>query len=69
MEEYEFCDRLMKDYKYKIFADTALVSARKYEGRSWLQVQLANQKAVQLFKNGASQEDIVERYKAMLNKN
>ena len=69
MEEYEFCDRLMKDYKYKIFADTALVNARKYEGRSWLQVQLANQKAVQLFKNGASQEDIVERYKAMLNKN
>ena len=69
MEEYEFCDRLMKDYKYKIFADTALVSARKYEGRSWLQVQLANRKAVQLFKNGASQEEIVERYKAMLNKN
>ena len=68
MEEYEFCDRLMKDYKYKIFADTALIGTRKYEGRSWLKVQLANRKAVKLFKKGASQEEIVETYKAMLNK-
>jgi rSAM/selenodomain-associated transferase 2 len=66
MEEYEFCDRLMKQYKYKIFADTALISARKYEGRSWLKVQLANRKAVQLFKKGASQQEIVKTYKQML---
>jgi rSAM/selenodomain-associated transferase 2 len=66
MEEYEFCDRLMNDYKYKIFADTALVSTRKYEGRSWLKVQLANRKAVQLFKKGASQQEIVNTYKKML---
>ena len=66
MEEYEFCDRLMKHNKYKIFADTALVSARKYEGRSWLQVQLANSKAVKLFKNGETQEEILKTYKKML---
>jgi rSAM/selenodomain-associated transferase 2 len=66
MEEYEFCDRLMKDYKYKIVADTVLVSTRKYEGRSWLKVQLANRKAVQLFKKGASQLEIVKTYKQML---
>lgn len=68
MEEYELCDRLMKNYKYKIFAESALVSARKYEGRSWLQVQLANRKAVQLFKKGASPEEIVKTYKEMLGK-
>jgi rSAM/selenodomain-associated transferase 2 len=68
MEEYEFCDRLMKEYKYKIFADSTLISARKYKGRSWLKVQLANRKAVKLFKKGASQEEIVKTYKAMLNK-
>jgi rSAM/selenodomain-associated transferase 2 len=68
MEEYEFCDRLMKGHKYKIFTDSTLISARKYEGRSWLQVQLANRKAVKLFKKGASQEEIVKTYKAMLNK-
>lgn len=66
MEEYEFCDRLMKDHKYKILADTALVSARKYENRTWLKVQLANRKAVQLFKKGTSQEEIVKIYKQML---
>jgi rSAM/selenodomain-associated transferase 2 len=66
MEEYEFCDRLMNKYRYKIFADTTLISARKYEGRSWLQVQLANRKAVQLFKKGASQQEIVKIYKQML---
>ena len=66
MEEYEFCDRLMKNHRYKIFTDTALVSARKYEGRSWLKVQLANRKAVQLFKQGASQQEIVRTYKQRL---
>ncbi len=66
MEEYEFCNRLMKENLYKIFADTALVSARKYEGRSWLKVQLANRKAVKLFKKGASQQEIVKTYKQML---
>ena len=66
MEEYEFAERLMKQGRYKIFNDAALVSARKYEGRSWLQVQLTNRKAVKLFKKGASQEEIVSTYKKML---
>ncbi len=66
MEEFEFCDRLMKQVKYKVFSNTALVSARKYKGRSWLQVQLANRKAVQLFKKGATQEEIVKIYRRML---
>ena len=68
MEEYEFCDRLMKHNNYKIFADIALVSARKYEGRSWLQVQLANRKAVKSFHNGVPQQDIIDEYKRMLAK-
>jgi len=68
MEEYEFAERLMKQGRYKIFNDAALVSARKYEGRSWLKVQLANRKVVKLFKKGTSQEVIVKTYKEMLNK-
>lgn len=66
MEEFEFCGRLMKQGRYKIFSDTALISARKYTGRSWLRVQLANRKAVQLFKKGTSQEEIVKAYQEML---
>ena len=68
MEEYEFSERLMKQARYKIFSDTALVSARKYEGRSWLQVQLANRKAAQLFRKGAGQQQIADTYKQMLKK-
>ncbi len=66
MEEYEFAERLIKKGRYKIFNATALVSARKYEGRSWLQVQLANRKAVKSFKKGLPQQQILDEYKTML---
>lgn len=66
MEEYEFAARLMKLGRYKIFRNTALISARKYDGRSWLRVQFAHRRVVQLFKKGASQEEIVRIYKTML---
>ena len=66
MEEYDLTTRAKKVGRYKIFKNTALLNARKYEGRSWLQVQLANRKAIQLFKSGASQQEIVNTYKAML---
>ena len=66
MEEYEFAERLMKQGRYKIFNDTALVSARKYDGRSWLQVQLANRRAVKSYKKGLPQKQILDEYKMML---
>lgn len=66
MEEYEFCTRVKKLARYKIFPATVLISTRKYQGRSWWQVQRANYKAVQLYKQGAPQQQIVETYKALL---
>jgi rSAM/selenodomain-associated transferase 2 len=66
MEEYDLVPRAKTKGRFKIFKSAALVSARKYEGRSWWQVQMANKKAVQLFKKGASQQHIVNTYKAML---
>ena len=66
MEEYEFAERLIKQGRYKIFNDAALVSARKYKGRSWLKVQLANRQAVKSFKKGLPQQQIVDEYKMML---
>ncbi len=69
MEEYEFCHRLRKTgAAYKIFNDAALVSARKYEGNSWLKVQLANRKIVRMYRRGASQEQMVDTYKRLLHK-
>ncbi len=66
MEEYEFAERLMKLGRYKIFSNTTLISARKYNNRSWLQVQLANRKAVKSFKKGMPQRQILDEYKMML---
>ena len=62
MEEYEFVARAREKGRYKIMQKDALVSARKYDHNSWWQVQLANYRVVQMYKNGSSQEEIVQRY-------
>jgi rSAM/selenodomain-associated transferase 2 len=66
MEEYEFCTRARKQARYKIFSSAVLISTRKYDGRSWWQVQRANYKVVQLYKKGAKQTEIAETYRQML---
>jgi rSAM/selenodomain-associated transferase 2 len=68
MEEYEFCARVKKQARYKIFPAAVLISTRKYKGRGWWQVQRANYKAVQLYKKGVAQPQIVETYRQMLDK-
>ena len=66
MEEYDLTERARQNGRYKIMKGKALVSVRKYEGRSWLMVQLANKKAVALYKAGAPQQQIADTYKQML---
>ena len=66
MEEYELVARAREKTRYKIMPGEALVSARKYERNSWWQVQQANYRIVQMYKNGASQEALVQRYKELL---
>ena len=68
MEEYEFCERVRKTgAAYKILPGYALVSARKYDTNSWWRVQMANKKIVSMYKKRASQEEMVNKYKEMLN--
>ncbi len=67
MEEYEFCERVRKTGKYKILDDVALISARKYEANSWLKVQLANAAIVKMYRRGALQKEMTDRYKEMIN--
>lgn len=66
MEDFEFCERARKKGKYTILDGDALVSARKYEKNSWLQVQLANAKVVALYKRGAGQQQMAEEYRRRL---
>ncbi|MEJ7912642.1 MAG: TIGR04283 family arsenosugar biosynthesis glycosyltransferase [Chitinophagaceae bacterium] len=67
MEEYEFCARARQGGSYTIMNGAALVSARKYEKNSWLRVQRANFKVMQLYKKGESQLTLAATYKRMLN--
>jgi GT2 family glycosyltransferase len=67
MEEYEFCARARKLGRYTVMNGAALISARKYEKNSWLEVQKANFKVVQLYRKGAPQELLIETYERMLN--
>lgn len=67
MEEYEFCKRVRQaGAKYIILDGATLVSARKYNTNSWWRVQMANKKIVSMYKKGASQDEMVSRYKKML---
>ena len=66
MEDYEIVERAKRAGKYKILAGKALVSARKYDTNSWITVQKANYTIVQLYKKGASQDTMVNKYKALL---
>lgn len=67
MEEYEFCKRARDRRKrYKIMGGSAMVSARKYEKNSWLQVQLANYKVVSMYKKGLGQQQLIAEYKKRL---
>ncbi|HZF64822.1 MAG TPA: TIGR04283 family arsenosugar biosynthesis glycosyltransferase [Chitinophagaceae bacterium] len=67
MEEYEFCERVRKLARYKIINRAVLISARKYETNSWLRVQLANASVVRMYRKGASQQEMLDTYKRMLN--
>lgn len=67
MEDYDLVIRARQFSKYKIFKNWALVSARKYDTNSWVKVQLANWKIIRMFKKGASQNEMVAKYKALLN--
>lgn len=66
MEEFEFCNRARQLGRYKIFKGEALVSARKYDTNSWLQVQLAHSKIFRMYDKGVSQQQMLDTYKQML---
>ena len=66
MEDYDFIARLWHAGNFKLIPKPTLISARKYEQNSWLTVQLANLKIVRMYKKGASQIDMVTKYKELL---
>ena len=67
MEDYDFLEKIWQQGKFKLIPKSTIVSARKYHTNSWLRVQLANLKVVKMFKRGASQQEMIDTYKRMLN--
>jgi len=49
MEDYDFIMRLRKKHTFRIISKDVIVSARKYEGNSWLRVQVANLTVFMMF--------------------
>ena len=66
MEDYDYIARLWSEGNFKLIPKATLISARKYKQNSWLTVQLANLKIVNMYKNGASQRDMIAKYKELL---
>lgn len=67
MEDYDFLERIWKHGKFKLIPKSTIVSSRKYDKNTWLEVQLANLKVVRMYRNGASQQEMIHTYKTMLN--
>ena len=66
MEDYDIVMRAKEKARYAIIQKDTLVSARKYDTNSWWRVQRANYTIVQMFKKGATQEQMATRYKELL---
>jgi rSAM/selenodomain-associated transferase 2 len=66
MEDFDFTKRLKKTGRYKIIKKGALISDRKYDNNSWWTVQKANYTIVKMFKQKAPQDEMVKKYKEML---
>jgi rSAM/selenodomain-associated transferase 2 len=67
MEDYDFLERIWVKGNFNLIPKATVVSARKYDNNSWITVQLANLKVVQMYRNGASQADMIAAYQKALN--
>ncbi len=66
MEDYDIVQRARQHHSYIIMKDKVLVSARKYNQNSWMKVQKAHRKIIKMYKQGAKQETLVEKYNQLL---
>lgn len=66
MEDYDFLKKIRKKGNFKLIPKSTLVSARKYLANSWLKVMRANIKVVSMYRKGATQQELLETYRKML---
>ena len=66
MEEYVLIEKLLKSHQFKILPKKIIASSRKYQKNNYLKVQFANLIVFNMYKNGASQEEMYRKYRTML---
>lgn len=68
MEDYDLLSRLKKNsVPFKIIPKSVQVSSRKYEANSYLKVQMANLKAMKMYRKGFNPKEIKDFYMQALN--
>ncbi|MEP1032327.1 TIGR04283 family arsenosugar biosynthesis glycosyltransferase [Ekhidna sp.] len=68
MEDYDLLDRIESHgISFEVIPKSIKVSARKYELNSYLKVQLANLKAMKMYKKGINPAEIKKFYSSTLN--
>lgn len=66
MEEYDFLQRAMLQYKLHIIPKNARVSARKYKKNGWIRVQLANLIVFRAYRRGVAPAQLKATYQRLL---
>ena len=67
MEDYDIIERVWaREIPFRVMPRSITVSARKYRVNGWLRVQLANLRVFQMYRAGADEEAMVQRYRSML---
>ncbi len=67
MEDFELLRRAGSRFRFQVMPAEILVSARKYQGNNYLQVQLANLVVFNMFKFGYEPQRILETYRRLIN--
>ncbi len=66
MEDYDIIQRACERFPFRVIPRSVIVSARKYRANGWFRVQMANLTVFRMYKKGAPQRAMVERYREML---
>lgn len=66
MEDYDLIVRAQQTFPFKIIPKPVIVSARKYENNGYFRVQWANLTIMRMWKKGASQREMADTYRKLL---
>lgn len=67
MEDYDLVERAQQRFSFRIIPKEITVSARKYQRNGYFRVQYANFVVFRMYRRGADQREILDKYRSMLN--